>query len=100
MATYLAHVTQVIDGDTFWVRTNTGQHKIRLDNIDTAEQGEPGASAATNYLRRLIEGQQVEIQERGMSGDRIRAHVWRTSDNQPINQAMVNQGHSEWINYP
>ena len=48
MATYTAHVTQVIDGDTFWVKTATGQHKIRLDNIDTAERGLPGALAATN----------------------------------------------------
>ena len=100
MATYTAHVTQVIDGDTFWVKTATGQHKIRLDNIDTAERGLPGALAATNCLKSLIQGQQVKIVERGMSGDRVRAHVWRVSDNMEINVEMVNQGHSRWIENP
>ena len=100
METYTGHVTKVIDGDTFWARIGIKEYKIRLDNIDTAERGLAGAVEATNGLRALIEGKQVTIQKRGMSGDRIRAHVWRTDDNMPINEKMVEAGHSKWIKYP
>ena len=32
MATHLGQVTQVIDGDTFWVRIGAKQYKIRKDS--------------------------------------------------------------------
>ena len=98
MATYDAYVTRVIDGDTFEIRTQTGVQPIRLDNINTPEEGQTGALAATNYLKTLIEGQNVIMQEKGVGKyGRILAHVWRKSDNTPVNESIVRQGHSEWI---
>ena len=98
MATYEAYVTRVIDGDTIEVRTQTGIQRIRLDNIDTRESGQIGALAATNYLKTLIEGKVVTIQERGIGRyGRILAHVWRKFDDLPVNNSMVQQGHSRWI---
>ena len=98
MATYDAYVTRVIDGDTFEIRTQTGSKTIRLDNIDTRESGQIGAFAATNYLKTLIEGKVVTIQERGIGKwGRTLAHVWLKLDNTPVNQSIVQQGHSEWI---
>lgn len=98
MATYEAYVTRVIDGDTFEIRTQTGLKPIRLDNINTPEEGRIGALAATNYLKTLIEGQNVIIEERGTgTWGRTLAHVWRKSDNLPVNNSIVQQGHSEWI---
>ena len=98
MATYDAYVTRVIDGDTIEVRTQAGVQPIRLANIDTRETGQIGALAATNYLKTLIEGQDVIIEERGTGRyGRTLAHVWRKSDNFPVNEGIVNQGHSRWI---
>ena len=98
MATYEAYVTRVIDGDTFEIRTQTGVEPIRLDNVDTPEEGQLGALAATNYLKTPIEGKDVIIQERGTGQwGRTLAHVWRKSDNIPVNNSIVRQGHSRWI---
>lgn len=101
MATYYANVTRVIDGDTIDVQHGTQTKRVRLDNIDTREKGELGAASATIFLYTLINGEQVKIEERGIDPfGRTRAHVWRTRDNLPINDSMVNQGHSSWIPDP
>lgn len=102
MAIYCANVTRVIDGDTIVV-LHDGKDTIwiRLDNIDTRERVEQGASEATNYLNSLIAGEQVTIEEKGVDQfGRTRAHVWRTRDSLPINNTMVQQGYSRWIPYP
>ena len=86
----------VIDGDTIEVNFDT---RIRLDNIDTSEMGTIGGAAATSYLRSLIENQSVKIVERGTGlYGRTLAHVWRISDNLPVNESIVAAGHSNWIN--
>lgn len=99
MAIYTALVTRVIDGDTIEVRYGTRLITIRLDNINTAERGTLGGLAATNHLRSLIGNQTVRIVTRGSDVyGRTLAHIWRVSDNLPVNDAMVNAGYSEWIN--
>jgi len=52
-------VTRVIDGDTF--ETASRKNPVRLANVDAPEKGQPGAAAATQALRELIEGQTVTI---------------------------------------
>ncbi len=52
-------VTRVIDGDTF--ETANRKHPVRLANVDAPEKNQPGGTAATAALRRLIQGQQVSI---------------------------------------
>ena len=96
MATYTAVVTRVIDGDTIEVNFDT---RIRLDNIDTSEMGTIGGAAATSYLRSLIEGQEVTIEERGTDRySRTLAYVWRVSDGLSVNKSIVDDGYSIWIN--
>ena len=98
MATYTALVTRVIDGDTIEVRYDTLSLTIRLDNINTPESDTVGGSAATDYLRSLIAGQLVEIEERGTDiYGRTLAHIWRVSDILRVNQSIVDAGYSEWI---
>ena len=55
MATYTAQVTRVIDGDTIEVSFGTQTIIIRLANIDTPESNTISGSAATHYLRSLID---------------------------------------------
>ena len=52
-------VTRVIDGDTF--TTASRKHPIRLANVDAPEKGQPGGAKATQDLRELLQGKQVEI---------------------------------------
>ena len=52
-------VTRVIDGDTF--RTKSRKHPVRLANVNAPEKGKPGSAKATQALKALIQGQQVQI---------------------------------------
>jgi endonuclease YncB( thermonuclease family) len=52
-------VTRVIDGDTFTTASRT--HPVRLANVDAPEKGQRGARKATQTLRDLVQGKQVEI---------------------------------------
>jgi len=52
-------VSRVIDGDTF--QTKSRKHPVRLANVDAPEKGTRGGTQATNHLRGLIQGKQVQI---------------------------------------
>ena len=52
-------VKRVIDGDTF--ETGSRKHAVRLANVNAPEKGKPGSAKATEELRNLIQGQQVQI---------------------------------------
>ena len=52
-------VTKVIDGDTF--RTASRKHAVRLANVSAPEKGSAGSAKATQALKGLIQGQQVQV---------------------------------------
>lgn len=52
-------VTRVIDGDTFL--TKSRKRAIRLAHLDAPEKGKKGSAKATQELRKLIQGQKVEV---------------------------------------
>lgn len=52
-------VKKVIDGDTF--TTDKRKNPVRLANVNAPEKGKPGATKATNALRKLVAGQEVTI---------------------------------------
>lgn len=54
------HVESVIDGDTFKDDKN---RKYRLENVDAPEKGRPGSQKATIMLRKLIEGEEIGIEQ-------------------------------------
>lgn len=92
MSTYLAHVTTVIDGDTF----KTSNRTIRLAGINAPESNTVQGQRATAYLKQLIEGQQVTIKtETTDVYGRSVANVWRYPDRLYVNQAMIDSGHAK-----
>jgi micrococcal nuclease len=52
-------VKRVIDGDTFL--TKSRKHPVRLANVNAPEKGKPGSVKATQALKNLIQGEQVQI---------------------------------------
>jgi endonuclease YncB( thermonuclease family) len=56
---YLGTVISVIDGDTFRIKTETENVKIRLCGVDSPERRQPGYLAATEALASTIRGKQV-----------------------------------------
>jgi endonuclease YncB( thermonuclease family) len=56
-----AHVTRVLDGDTFEVLIDGRPERVRLGMIDTPESSMAGGQEATDFARSLIEGKQVTL---------------------------------------
>lgn len=52
-------VTRIIDGDTF--QTASRKHPVRLANVNAPEKGQLGSTKATQALKNLIQGKQVQI---------------------------------------
>lgn len=60
--TFAGTVTRVVDGDTFWI--STADVRIRVWGLDAPETDQPGGSAATATLSRLISSQTLACRQR------------------------------------
>lgn len=60
--TFAGTVTKVVDGDTFWI--SSAEVRIRVWGLDAPETDQPGGSAATAALSRLISGQTLSCRQR------------------------------------
>jgi endonuclease YncB( thermonuclease family) len=60
--TFTGQVTRVVDGDTF--RISSKDIRIRVWGLDAPEVEQPGGSAATATLSRLISGQSLTCRQR------------------------------------
>ena len=93
-ANFQARVTAVHDGDSVRATDRHGQrHKIRLAYIDAPELQQAHGMAARDALRRLIDGQQVEVavldtDQYGREVAQIRLH------GRDINLAQIEEGHA------
>ena len=83
-------VTRVIDGDTFI--TGSRKNSVRLANVNAPEKGSPGATAATQSLRNLIQGEQVVIDT--VARDKYGRSVANVKiGNRSVNTAMKRKGY-------
>lgn len=77
-------VKEVIDGDTFLDSKNK---KFRLENVDAPEIGKPGSRKATQELKRLIEDEEIGIEQ--VARDRYRRPVVRVyKGRESVNKKM------------
>lgn len=92
---WTAQVRYVVDGDSIWVRPESGGAlvKLRLDGIDAPEICQNGGAEARTALTELVRGQrlQVTVWAHDAYGRAI-ATVKRTSDELDVPRAMVRQG--------
>ncbi|MHC4533960.1 MAG: thermonuclease family protein [Planctomycetota bacterium] len=78
-------VKRVIDGDTFV--TGSRKNPVRLANVNAPEKGKPGSVKATQNLKNLIQGQQVQINT--VARDKYGRSVAKVKvDNKSVNKAM------------
>ena len=91
---FQARIIAVPDGDSVRATDSHGQrHKIRLAYIDAPELQQAHGLAARDALRRLIDGQQVEVavldtDQYGREVAQIRLH------GRDINLAQIEEGHA------
>ena len=97
------NVYYIVDGDTIDVST---VGRIRLADIDTPEQGEPGYDEATNYISALIYQKTVYIDVDDVYGTdvygRIVAVVYVYHDDdhlKNVNKALLDSGHAVIWNF-
>ena len=78
-------VKRVIDGDTFV--TGSRKNPVRLANVNAPEKGQMGSVKATQNLKNLIQGQQVQINT--VARDKYGRSVAKVKvGNKSVNQAM------------
>jgi len=87
---FAGRVTRIADGDTF--RIDTRGESIRVWGLDAPETDQPGGSAATAELARLIGGQTLQCRQRDI--DRYGRIVGQCflPDGRDITAAMIASG--------
>ncbi len=93
-------VTRVIDGDTLEIENKI---KIRLIGIDApeAKNEECYQQESTNYLKSLIENQQIELEKDISETDRYgRLLRYIYKDGIMINELLVSEGYALASSYP
>lgn len=106
--TTLCEVIRVVDGDTFVVKYNGKEEKVRLIGVDTPESVHPDETKNTefgnkvsNYTKQMLEGKQVELEFDVESRDkygRLLAYVYL--DGQMYNKMLLEKGYAKIATYP
>jgi endonuclease YncB( thermonuclease family) len=69
-------VKKVIDGDTVIVNRKIGStNRVRLAGVRAPENYQKGGRAATNKLRRMVEGKMITIVPVGRNYGRVVANI-------------------------
>ena len=90
--------SHIVDGDTFYL-------SVRLIGIDSPERNEDLYREASDYLRELLRGRRVRIEQDEEQLDRygrILGYVYVEHEEEEIlvNEEMIRQGYAEAKDYP
>lgn len=101
---HLYLVTEITDGDTFWL---DDQYKVRLIGVDAPESRDPNkpvecyAKVAKTYLSNLLLNHQVTIEKDVTGTDRYgRLLRYVYHDGEMINELLVREGYARVATYP
>lgn len=95
----LAHMTRMIDGDTFEVENG---ERVRLASINAPEQGECYAKEASEALENLLKGKtlrlQTDVEDKDNFGRSVRyvTVLNDVGDNIVVNRYMVENGYAKY----
>lgn len=103
------YVTRVIDGDTFVIKVNGEEERIRLLGINTPEMDDERAivkclaQKATEKAQELVEGKQVRLQSDNSQSNkdrygRLLRYVF-LEDNTNVNLELIKQGYAYEYTY-
>lgn len=101
-------VVRVVDGDTFVIKYNEKDEKIRLIGVDTPESVHPNEEKNTefgkevsNFAKEMLSGKQVnlefDVEKRDKYG-RLLAYVYL--DGQMYNKLLLQKGYAKLATYP
>ena len=86
-------VVDIIDGDSFKIRTEEGLRRVELHGLDAPEPDQPWGAMSTYYLTDLIDGREVQISQISENeyGDIIGIVM---IDGLTVNRLMLSQGYA------
>ncbi len=101
-------VTRVVDGDTYMVKIDGKEEKVRIIGVDTPESVHPQkdkntkeGKIASDYVKNLLEGKYVTLeydtQERDRYG-RVLAYVYL--DDMMVNKHLLEEGYARLATFP
>jgi endonuclease YncB( thermonuclease family) len=93
---------QVLDGDTISISIDGQTYRLRYIGIDTPEDSAPFANEATDFNRKLVEGQQVTLEKDVSETDRygrLLRYVY-LADGTLVNAELVRLGFARAVAYP
>lgn len=86
-------VTRIIDGDTLDVLLTSGRIRVRLHGVDAPESNQPGGTAATAWLAKQLQDEQVLLEP--VSQDQYERMVAVLHlEGRNINHELVAMGHA------
>jgi len=96
-------VTNIVDGDTFDCKTESGIERIRLIGMNTPEMSTPEGVTALNYVTKLLplgHAVQLELDVREYGPfKRLLAYVY-LPDGTMLNKLLVKEGYAQVATYP
>jgi len=101
-------VSRVIDGDTFAIKINEKEKRVRLIGVDAPETKAPGrkqepyGALARDFTRRLLQNKKVrlelDVQDKDRHG-RILAYVY-LPDGTFLNAKLIQEGYARMMTIP
>ena len=98
-AEYEAEVLKVIDGDTIYIKSDSGRKKIRLRHIDAPELKQTFGEEAKIFLDNQLDGRKITVNSdyKDRYGRDIGdVFVYKDSEAIYINAKLVKSGHA-WV---
>ena len=87
-----ATVIKVVDGDTVQVVYKRKSLRVRLWGIDTPEWRQPFSKSAKNYTAKLIEGTEVQLEEKDWDDYGRLVAIVTTKKKECVNEALLQAG--------
>lgn len=102
-------VLEVVDGDTYKIKYNGEEKKVRLIGVDTPESVHPDSSKnsdygkkASNYVKELIENKYVSLEFDVSVTDkygRLLAYIY-LENGEMLNEKLLKEGYAKIATYP
>ena len=104
-------VEKVVDGDTFYIKKDGRDVKVRLIGVDTPESVAPSASGKENtkegdiasaYLKDLIDGKNVYLEYDLDTYDqygRLLAYVYKSDQKTMVQRLLLSDGYAMVVTY-
>lgn len=87
-----ANVIKVVDGDTILVSYKGKSLRVRLWGIDTPEWRQPFSKSAKKYTAKLIEGTEVQLEEKDWDDYGRLVAIVTTKKKECVNEALLRAG--------